>query len=359
MMGTLFRYFLQVYLGNFARVIIGLSVVVLMIDMVELAQRTSAVLNFTMLDMAMLAALRAPSFLQTIVPFVVLFAAMMTLLALNKRQELVITRASGMSAWQFIAPLCAGSLFIGIFTVLAFNPLATAGLAQSEDVQIRLGIKAPKGSNIVPWFRQLNDDGALIIGAEQVASGGTLLGRPSLFFFDANNNPVKRVDAESGALTDGNWVLKNARVYENGNQGEVVAEFKTRATIDVNMLGQALTPPETISFMKLPESMESARAFGFPVAPYAMRWHALIALPALLVAMTLIAATVSLRFARFGHSSSAILGGVLAGFLLYVTTALAEALGGAAVVAAGLAAWLPVVAASFFGVTFLLHREDG
>lgn len=90
-----------------------------------------------------------------------------------------------------------------------------------------------------------------------------------------------------------------------------------------------------------------------------MRWHSLTALPALLVAMTLIAATVSLRFARFGHSSAAVLGGIVAGFLLYVVTAMAEALGGAGIIAPVISAWMPVIAASFFGVTFLLHKEDG
>jgi lipopolysaccharide export system permease protein len=144
-----------------------------------------------------------------------------------------------------------------------------------------------------------------------------------------------------------------------GRDTETVAEFVTPASIDKNLLGQTLSEPETTSFFGLSDSIESAKAFGLPDAPYAMRWHSLVALPALLVAMTLIAATVSLRFARFGQSSSAILGGVLAGFLLYVVTAMAKALGGSGVVAPVIAAWLPVIAASFFGVTFLLHREDG
>ena len=358
-MSTLFRYFLLVYFANFARVIIGLTVVTMLIDIVELARRTSSIVDFSFAEMAWLASLRAPSFLQSIVPFVVLFSAMMTLLSLNKRQELVITRASGMSAWQFIAPFALGSLLIGFVTVGLFNPLATTGLAVSENVQIELGLKAPRDSNIVPWFRQPTVDGAVIIGAEQASSGGTRLGKPSFYFFDADDNPVLRVDAETGAMVDGNWVLKNAVLYRDGKDIERMESFSTPASIDAKLLGQALTPPETISFFALRQSMESARAFGLPESPYAMRWHSLVALPALLVAMTLIAATVSLKFARFGHSSTAVLGGILAGFLLYVVTSMAEALGGAGVIAPVLSAWLPVIAASFFGVTFLLHREDG
>jgi lipopolysaccharide export system permease protein len=358
-MNTISRYFLSVYLANFVRVIIGLTLVIILIDTVEISRRASSIVDFTIFDIAALAALRAPSFLETNVPFVVLFSAMMTLLALNKRQELVITRASGMSAWQFIAPLCVGSVLIGIVAVCFFNPLATLSVKKADDIQIKIGLLAPKGGNIVPWFRQITEDGILVVGAAQASSSGTRLGQPSFFFFDANNNPVKRVDAETGALVDGNWVLQKASIYKLGTDTEQVAEFVTPASIDKNLLGQTLSPPETISFFGLSSSIESARAFGLPDAPYAMRWHSLFALPALLVAMTLIAATVSLRFARFGQSSGAILGGVLAGFLLYVVTAMAKALGGSGVVAPVISAWLPVIAASFFGVTFLLHREDG
>ena len=79
----------------------------------------------------------------------------------------------------------------------------------------------------------------------------------------------------------------------------------------------------------------------------------------LLVAMTLIAATVSMRFARLGQSATMILGGVLAGFLLYVVSVLVRAFGNAGFVPPYVAAWLPVVVALFFGITFLLYKEDG
>jgi lipopolysaccharide export system permease protein len=358
-MSILFRYFMKIYLGNFLRVIIGLLLVVILIDMVELSRRTAAVIDVSLLDTAFLAALRAPSFLQNTVAFVALFATMLTLLALNKRHELVITRASGLSAWQFIAPICVGSFMIGVIAVTVFNPLAAATLVRATSQEITLGLTAPSGTNSVPWFRQVGEDGIVIIGAEQTSNGGMFLGRPSFYFFDANNNFVERVDAETASLVDGNWVLNKTRVFKNDAEIQQLEQFITPASVDAGLLGQALTPPDTVAFFDLGKSMDSARAFGLSDSPYAMRWHSLVALPALLVAMTLIAATVSLRFARFGHSSTAILGGILAGFLLYVVSAMAEALGGAGVIAPVISAWLPVIAASFFGVTFLLHREDG
>lgn len=54
-----------------------------------------------------------------------------------------------------------------------------------------------------------------------------------------------------------------------------------------------------------------------------------------------------------------VLGGVSAGFALYVATQVAEDLGNAGVVSAGFAAWVAPVAASAFGVLTLLNKEDG
>jgi len=90
-----------------------------------------------------------------------------------------------------------------------------------------------------------------------------------------------------------------------------------------------------------------------------MQFDSLVAMPFLLIAMTLIAATVSMRFARMGQSATMILGGVVAGFLLYVVSVLVKAFGVAGFVPTIVAAWFPVVVAMFFGVTFLLYREDG
>ena len=90
---------------------------------------------------------------------------------------------------------------------------------------------------------------------------------------------------------------------------------------------ERLARPETIPFFELPAKIEVARSFGLRANAFAMQFHSLVALPLLLVAMTLIAATVSMRFARMGQSATMILGGIVAGFLLYVVSVLVKAFG--------------------------------
>jgi lipopolysaccharide export system permease protein len=75
--------------------------------------------------------------------------------------------------------------------------------------------------------------------------------------------------------------------------------------------------------------------------------------------MLLVAASVSLRFFRFGGVAKMVLAGVAAGFVLYVATQLTEDLGAAGVLRPFVAAWLPAVLGTALGALALLHQEDG
>ena len=63
---------------------------------------------------ARLSLFRTPAIAEQVFPFAVLFGAMLTLLDLSRKLELVIARASGLSAWQFLfAPLLVALGFGG------------------------------------------------------------------------------------------------------------------------------------------------------------------------------------------------------------------------------------------------------
>jgi lipopolysaccharide export system permease protein len=179
------------------------------------------------------------------------------------------------------------------------------------------------------------------------------------FDIDRQGDIGERKDAKRAYLRDGYWELQDVRRFRNGQQIEAVAEDRVPTNLKPEFVQERLARPETIPFLELPSKIEVARSFGLRANAFAMQFHSLLALPMLLVAMTLIAATVSMRFARLGQSATMILGGVLAGFLLYVVSVLVRAFGNAGFVPPYVAAWLPVVVALFVGVTFLLYREDG
>src|SRR5262249_24654449 len=81
--------------------------------------------------------------------------------------------------------------------------------------------------------------------------------------------------------------------------------------------------------------------------------------PFLLIAMVVLAASVSLRFFRFGGVPQMVLSGIAAGFLLYVLSKVTEDLSKAELMHPMAAAWLPGLVGALIGFMILLHQEGG
>ncbi|MFC5384374.1 LPS export ABC transporter permease LptG [Aquamicrobium segne] len=362
MMGwTLGRYFFFRYATIAAWFFIGIFALVLLIDFTELSSRLSRIPDFTYWTAAAISALRVPMLVLQTVPFVGLFAAMATLVSLNRKYELVVARAAGISAWQFLLPVCLGAFVFGVLAVAVLNPLAAKGLVQSQNIEalLRSGNSNEVKNDTIPWLRQKTASGDTIIGARAILAQGLEMSDATFFLLDAEGNIFERKDARRAFLRDGYWELQDVTIRPSDGPGTHKASDQVSTDLKPEFVQERLAQAETIPFYDLPGKIRAARSFGLGANGFAMQFDSLIALPFLLVAMTLIAATVSMRFARMGQSATMILGGVIAGFLLYVISVLVKAFGVAGIVPTIVAAWFPVVVAMFFGVTFLLYKEDG
>ena len=358
---TLSRYFFVRYAAITAWFFVGMFALILLVDFTELAGRVAGVPGFTLAISLGISALRTPMIMLQTVPFVALFAAMATLVSLNRKYELVIARSAGISAWQFLLPVCFGALVFGTIEVALLNPLAAYGFSRAEEIEttLRSGKSNEVSAFNAPWIRQKSSEGDTIIGARAVLNKGLELSNAVFFELNQDGDMVERKDAERAVLEDGYWLLTNVQRYRGGERLPSEPEMRVATNLKPEFVQERLARPETIPIYELPGKIEAARSFGLRANPFSMQLNSLLALPPLMVAMTLIAATVSMRFARMGQSATLILGGIVAGFLLYVVSALVKAFGNAGLMPPVIAAWFPVVIALSFGVTFLLYKEDG
>ena len=358
---TLNRYFFLRYATITTWYFLGIYALITLIDFTEFSSRTIGVPGFTVGLAFTVSALRVPTIMLQAVPFVALIAAIATLVSLNRKYELVIARSAGISAWQFLLPFCVGALLLGLLTVGVLNPLAAHAISRSESLEneFRSGKSNTVTAFSAPWLRQKTADSDTIIGARAVLQQGLELADVTFFSLDGEGNIVERRDAARAYLRDGYWELHDVGRIRDGNQLPRLETDRIATNLRPEFVQERLARPETIPFYELPAKIEVARSFGLRASTFATQFHTLMALPFLLVAMTLIAATVSMRFQRMGQSATMILGGVLAGFLLYVVSVLVKAFGNAGFVPPFIVAWIPVVVAMFFGVTFLLYKEDG
>jgi lipopolysaccharide export system permease protein len=358
---TLSRYLFRRYMMMILQVLTAIVIIAYLVDFTEFARRAGAWPEYTITRGIYLSAMRMPMIVMLVWPFVSLLAAIGVLMSLSRRYELVVARSVGVSAWQFLAPLCMASLVTGIVAVAVLNPIAAWTLAQVEELETTFRGWTPNKSDelSIPWFSQSTPDGVTIIGASRTARRGLLLGDAVFLQIDASGNLVERYDARTATLEEGRWRLEGVQKVSGNRQKELLDTAEIPSRLRPEYVQERLSSPQTIPVYELPGMIEVARALGLQPNRFAMQFHSLMALPMLMVAMTLIAATVSLRFVRMGQSASVILGGILAGFLLYVALVVFTAFGNVGFIPPVLAAWVPVMVAMFFGVTFLLHREDG
>lgn len=361
MTGTLFRYFLRRHLSVVFWFLIGVTGLVYLVDFIEIASRRGDIPGFRLVDALLLTLIRVPSILQQTLPFVMLFAGVTVLVSLNRRQEMVVTRAAGISVWQFMAPFVVGAIIVGLTGLFVLNPLAAAGMRKATEIEntLKASKRLGRKDETIPWLRQITASDDVIVGGSRVSPDGTTLEGAVFIHFGADGRIILRQDAAEAKLKDGYWELNKVIETAPGQIPRALATAQVRTNLKREFVQERLARPETVAFLDIPSKIAAAKSFGVSTSALESQYHSLLSMPILLVAMTLISATVSLKFSRFNQSQRMIFGGIVSGFVLYVITVLVRAFGSSGVVPPFVAAWIPVVVAMFLGSTILLHQEDG
>jgi lipopolysaccharide export system permease protein len=207
--------------------------------------------------------------------------------------------------------------------------------------------------------RQRGADGAAIINAKASRQQGAQLGNVSVYTFDHAGHYRERIEAKSANLEDGYWRLEDARIYVSGNPPRIEDIYRIPTTLTLEQVRESFATPETVPFWQLPSYIELADRAGLVAAGYRLQYQQLLARPFLLAAMVMLAASVSLRFFRFGGVQKMVLSGISAGFLLFVLSKITEDMSKSELLSPLMAAWIPVLVGSLTGLVALLYQEDG
>jgi lipopolysaccharide export system permease protein len=342
--------------------VVSLYLMIVVIDFVEQLRKASDRADVALFDLLHLSALKAPVFLDKAFPFACLFAAMVTLSQLNQKMELVVARAAGVSAWQFLMPISVAAVLIGLFTAFVYNPAAIVSFEMSKDLEVRIfnGADRSMNSEIAGyWIGQEEPDGSSIINARIARDGGKMLDDVKIIRFNRLNEIVERIDAATAAYEGNHWLLTKVISVGEDSRPRFNETLEVPTRLSPEVLAGVTASADSVPIWDLRKMAGQAMLSGGNPNPYLVQFYGLLSLPMFLVAMVLIAASVTLRFVRFGQLGRLILGGVLAGFLLYTVTKIVTSLGSNGVMPPIAAAWSPAIVAILFGTTILLHQEDG
>jgi lipopolysaccharide export system permease protein len=356
---TLGRYFAGRFVTAAVGVFLGLFVLLVFVDYIDLLRRTGG-RSIPALLIAQTSMYRVPQLLERLMPFCILIGAMTCYLALSRRLELVVARAAGVSAWQFMAPALWSALLLGTFATAVFNPISATLQERAKQNEAEMfGESSSLQDASGFWINQVTSEGQAIINASRSQQQGALLTGLTVFRFETDFSFKDRLEAREATLEPGFWRLKTVRRYTLDAPPVDEDTLLLPTTLTQAQVRNSFSTPETVSFWQLPTYIRSSESSGFATAGYRLQYHKLLARPFLLAAMVMLAASVSLRFFRFGGVQKMVLSGVGAGFLLYILSKVTEDLSKAELMHPLAAAWLPVCVGGLAGFMALLYQEDG
>lgn len=366
------RYIFWQCLQGLGLVLAVFILAIMLVDVVEQMRTVGGDVELSVVQAVQLSLMKLPMLIEQTLPFAILIAAMIAYTQLNRRAELSIIRASGMSAWSFLSPLVLMAGLIGLFSMSILNPVGAHLTANFEAMRAQLlqdgapgRAAAIAGGDI--WLRQGDQQRQMVIYAEEVVDGSELRGVKILEEerVIVNGQPtelfefVRRIDAERALIRDGFWQLEDLIENTPGSAGVERAFLSIPTDLDADRLLDRFASPNTIGFWDLPRFIQQTAAAGLDASRYRMRFWSLIASPVLFISMALIGALVCLRLSRLGGTSRLIATGAGAAVGLFFITQLSSSLGSAGAAPPAIAAWSPALFALFASLGVLAYREDG
>lgn len=358
--GTLTRYIGLRCLRTVLLVFVFIFVLVMLVDYIELMRRSSDIPGVSPLLVLKTSLYRVPQVTERIMSFCMLIGAMICYLDLSRRLELVVARAAGVSAWQFVTPALVVAFVLGVVATTIYNPLSAIMEERSKRFEAELfkqDAGALSGSGY--WTSQRTSEGQAIINAKSSRDQGVNLNGVIVLTYDNDGHFKQRIEASAAVLEPGVWELQDARVNELGVLPVYFPTYRLKTSLTPEQVRESFATPETVPFWELPLYIKIADNAGLAASGYRLQFQKLLARPFLMVAMVFLAAAVSLRFFRFGGVQKMVLSGMAAGFLLYVLAKVTEDLSKADLMHPVAAAWLPVLAGGLTGFIALLYQEDG
>ncbi len=355
--GVLARYIAWRFAATLALIIGSVGLVILLIDYVDVLRHYSHEREFNAMLGLRLAFMHVPLLLDATLPFTFLFGALLSLLGLSRKLELVIARASGVSVWRFLRAPFAIAVVFGLLATALLNPIAIDLQESASHLEARLSGKVSQQKG--HWFRQESAAGPSIVYAGSASLDDLTLFGVTAFVFDAAGKFKEKVLAPTATYDRNRWVLQDAVASSASAAPHTEPRYELPTDLSADELKRSFVEPDAISAWALPGFIAIAGRMGINPDRFRVEFHTLISRPVFFLAMVLIAATVSLRLTCYGGTWRLILTGAAIGFLLYALTEIAGDLGGNGLIDPVLAAWLPPIVALIFGATALLFQEDG
>jgi lipopolysaccharide export system permease protein len=361
---TLGFYVAKMFLGRFIAFLALLVLILQGLDLLTEKDKILAVAGNGNLEVLAYLKLRLPQLLSKFAPFAVLLATLLTMMTLNQNSEVVIMKATGLSAHQILRPLFAASLLVAagqfIFNEHILMPANAKLEAWKKSDYGAKPAELAKGSREV-WITDGDATAPDIIHARNIERKkiGLVMTDLTLYQRHAQDSPVVITRADSAILTNGLWQLRGiTRTDVSQLTTTKTAATVWHTTIPAERFMAVAVAPDKTRFGELRHAVQELSAAGRPVDSLRAGLHHKISGPLSAVLMPLLGAVAAFGIARSGKLFVRAVIGLALGFAYFVADNALLAMGQFGAIPAVLAAWAPFLLFFLLGESVLLRSEE-
>ena len=285
--------------------------------------------------------LKIPLIVAQVTPVGILLAVLITFGLMNKNNEIIALKCSGMSIYYFIRPIFALGLFFSIFLFILSEVVVPLTIAKANEIY-RVEVKKitqTRGQKDI-WFKSHR----CIAFISYFNPQDKTISGIALNYFDRHFKLTRRIDAAKGIFQKGHWVFDDIMEQVlNPKTGSYEIKFHERKIENISFLPEDLQrvvkKSEEMSLMELMDYIRDVEAEGYDATPYRVDLQGKLALPVACLIVCIIGAGLAVRkIAKHGLSVNIALGiGVV--FLYYISYSFCLSLGYGGLLPPIIAAW--------------------
>lgn len=339
---TLFRYISSEYTRIVLLCIGGFASLALIVDLFEKAGdfiRFDATAGQTL----RYAMFRAPEFISWMIPASAMMGALLVLVAMSRRNEVVAMLAGGIARRTIVLPILTVAVLLSAFHFLIAEYVVPTSNQAARDV-MNIEVKKRNMARLRRqsggrWFHSA--DSFLRVGG---TDGKNLLDvlvlRPG-----ATGVAAERIEAPIATWSGTQWLLGEGTRIRTTDEGLVLEQAPAGTVLDIPIepkdLRTDVRHTDEWSFNELRRVIRDRRRLGQDVRTLIVDLYGKMAFPFAALVMCLVALPFGFRSARSGGATTGIVIGLVLGFGYFVVMTFGLSIGRGGALHPLLAAWLP------------------
>ena len=303
---------------------------------------------------------RIPFIIAQIAPVCILLAVLIVFGLMNKNNEIIALKSSGISIYFFLKPVLSIGLLFSIFLFFLSETLVPITINKANTIWLK---EVKKKSAVISREKNIwiKGKGSILHIKYYNPSNKTVSGI-TLYFFDKDFLLTRRVDARKGFYKNGEWIfnelMEQIRDNETGNYRTLF--YKKRIEkLDFlpGDLKRVIKKSEEMNFKELYLYIKNIESEGYDATIYRVDLNAKIAFPFVCIIMCLLATGIAVRVKKGRTLSVSITYGIGIIFLYWILYSFCLSLGYGGLLPPVIAAWMANIIFLCFGGLILLNAE--